>query len=276
MNRTRHIPMLLMVSITGLLLVACMAHPVKPEGADNLRSRLTQLQSDPQLASRAPVAVRDAEQAVRAAEIPQTDPAQAQHLLYIADRKIDIATARAQARLYEDQRQQLSQQREQVRLASRTTEADNARLAADEAQRKNLQLQQQIEALNAKTTKQGLVVTLGDLLFDTGKAELRGGTAGQLRKLAAFLNQYQERTLTIEGHTDNVGSANYNLRLSQSRANAVQAYLETQGVSAARMTTIGRGEESPVASNDTASGRQQNRRVDVIIANPQPDPVTKL
>jgi outer membrane protein OmpA-like peptidoglycan-associated protein len=251
---------LVAVTAAGLLLVACAAPMIVPQGADSARNKLTQLQADPQLASRAPVEIKDAELAVQAAEEPQADPALARHRVLIADRKVDIARAWAQTRLLEEQRAALSEQGATARLDSRTREVDLAR-------RETAELQRQIEAMNAKATDRGLVLTLGDVLFATGRAELREGAVRNLDQLAAFLRQYPERTAIIEGHTDSVGSASSNLVLSQRRADSVEQYLIRQGVGANRLHATGRGQDYPVAENDTASGRQQNRRVEIIISD---------
>lgn len=293
---------LLATAVASVFLVACASTP-RPEGADNARNKLTQLQADPQLASRAPVAIKEAEAAVSAAEKPQKDKEMEAHLVAMADRKVDIAIAQAQARLAEDQRKQLSEQRESARLEARTREADKARseatsaridaniaksqastarteadIARNEAQAAGMataaamqqteDLQRQIAELNAKPTDRGLVVTLGDVLFATGRSELKGGAASNLGKLAAFLTKYPERTVVIEGHTDSVGSEESNLALSQRRADAVKSWLVNQGVAAERLVATGKGESSPVAGNASASSRQQNRRVEVIISNP--------
>lgn len=250
----------LAVAIAALLLVACADAPTKPEGAEATRNKLTQLQSDPQRASLAPVAIKDAEIAVREAETPREDVELAKHLVLMADRKVDIATAQAQARLLEDQRTSLSEQRETARLDSRTREADRANeLAGD--------LQQQIKDLNAQATERGLVVTLGDVLFETGKSTLKGGAPAHLEKLAAFLNKNVNRSIIVEGHTDSVGSESSNLSLSERRANSVRAYLVSRGVDPARIHASGKSEDMPIADNDSATGRQQNRRVEVIIAD---------
>jgi outer membrane protein OmpA-like peptidoglycan-associated protein len=277
------------VTATAFFVLAACATPLAaPQGSDTARNKLTQLQADAQLASRAPVEIKDAEAAVVAAEVPQTDEKRAEHLVLIADHKIDIARARAQSRLYEDQRQTLSEESERARLDSRTreaemarndaqsaradaatarSEADAAHMKVDAAKRESDELQRQIAELNARETDRGLVVTLGDLLFETGKSDLKGGAAGNLNKLAAFLKEYPDRTVLIEGHTDNVGSEETNYNLSQRRANSVQSFLVGQGIEAARLSTSGLGEGSPVAGNDSATGRQQNRRVEVIISN---------
>jgi outer membrane protein OmpA-like peptidoglycan-associated protein len=282
MNIQAHSSAKVLIAAAALLVLAACATPLTaPQGADTARSKLTQLQSDPQLASRAPVEIKEAETAVKAAEVPRQDQEYAKHLVLIADHKVDIAQARAQSRQYEDQRQALSEESERARLDSRTREADMARtdarsaradavIARSEADAATLEsevLQRQIAELNARETDRGLVITLGDLLFETGKSDLKGGAAGNLDKLAAFLNEYPDRTILIEGHTDDVGSDESNFNLSQRRANSVQSYLVGEGVEANRPSTSGMGEGSPVAGNDTATGRQQNRRVEVIISN---------
>ena len=284
---------LIAVAITSLLLVGCSTSPSKPAGADNVRSKLTQLQSDPQLASLAPVAIKEAETAVQAAEKPQKDVAAGKHLVFMADRKVEIATALAQSRFMVEQRAKLSEERGVARLDSRTREAelartdatyarteaevarmeaaaameqvDRERMNTDAAMQEANELQQQIAALNARTTDRGLVMTLGDVLFASGKSDLKPGAINNLDKLTVFLNKYPERSVTIEGHTDSVGSEALNLELSLRRAEAVKAYLVRQGVDANRVLAAGKGESLPVASNDSAAERQQNRRVEIIV-----------
>jgi outer membrane protein OmpA-like peptidoglycan-associated protein len=286
---------LITVTVLSLALAACSTSPTKPEGSATARSKLTALQSDSQLASHAPVEIKDAEIAVVAAEQPTKDKALATHLVVMADRKVEIARAMAQSRLYEDQRKSLSEQSEAARLASRTREADrarrdadssrrdadmarnqaeaarreatNARMDTEQARREADDLQQQIEELNARETDRGLVMTLGDVLFETNMSDLKGGSISNLGKLAAFLNRYENRTVLIEGHTDSIGDNDYNLSLSQRRADSVRSYLIGQGIGSNRLNASGMGEGSPVAGNDTATGRQQNRRVEIIISN---------
>jgi len=270
------------------LLSACAAPMTVPDGIDDTRGKLIQLQSDSELATRAPVEVQAAEAAVAAAEMPRQDRAYADHLALIADHRVDIARARARGRLYEDQRRALSERSERVRLEARTLEADqarsealsaradadSARVAADtarsdaEAAREAArELQRQVAELNARETDRGLVVTLGDLLFATGRSELAGSAVPNLNRLAAFLAEYPDRSVLIEGHTDSVGSAWSNELLSERRAESVRSYLVDRGVAANRLSTSGKGEGTPVATNDTPTGRQQNRRVEVIISS---------
>jgi len=287
---------LIATAVATALLAACAAAPVKPDGASEARNKLTQLQSDPDLANRAPMAMKEADTAVRTAEQPQIDKDLGAYRVYMADRKVEIARAEAETSLAEDQRAALSAQRETARLDARTHEADAAegkvaaaraegaeqKVAADEARNEagaaNLaaanseqqaaELRRQIDALQAKPTDRGLVLTLGDVLFASGKADLLSGATGNLDRLAAFLNKYPDRTVVIEGYTDNVGSEQYNQGLSERRAESVKSYLAGQGIGSVRLSALGKGESGAVADNSSAAGRQQNRRVEVVISNP--------
>jgi outer membrane protein OmpA-like peptidoglycan-associated protein len=287
---------LMAAAVAAVLLAACATAPVKPEGAVHARNMLTQLQADPNLANRAPISMQQAEAAVRIAEQPETDQQLVAYRVYMADRKVETARAEAETKFAEDQRVELIAQREKVRLDARTREADlatgkvamaraegaeqkaeadaarnqadAAQAAALSAQQQAEELQRQIDTLQAKVTDRGLVLTLGDVLFATAKADLSSGANGTLNKLVAFLNKYPDRTVDIQGYTDSVGSEDYNLGLSQRRADSVRSYLVGQGIGSGRLVASGKGMSSPVAGNDTSSGRQQNRRVEVIINNP--------
>jgi outer membrane protein OmpA-like peptidoglycan-associated protein len=277
---------LIAAAIAAALLAACTAAPVKPDAAAGLRTRLNQLESNADVASRVPLAIKEADTAVTAAEQPQTDATLTQHLVFIADRKIDLAKALGESRLAVDQRKALGEQREAMRLQARTQEADSAnqraataqadaidqkqqantaRDAAANAQRDSQELQRQIDELHAKSTERGLVLTLGDVLFATNASELNAGGATNLAKLASFLNKYPARTAVIEGYTDSIGSENYNQNLSQRRADSVRSYLVNHGIDSTRLTASGKGKSAPIGDNSSSTGRQQNRRVEVII-----------
>ncbi len=144
--------------------------------------------------------------------------------------------------------------------ANADTAANNARLQA---------VQAQLDEMEAKKTERGMVITLGDVLFDTGKAQLKAGATRNVQKLADFMKQYPERRVQIEGFTDSVGQEEYNQVLSQQRADAVRAALTSMGVESARIDTQGYGETLPVASNDTKAGRQLNRRVEIVLSDEQ-------
>jgi outer membrane protein OmpA-like peptidoglycan-associated protein len=287
---------LIATAVAAILLAACATAPVKPDGAADARNKLTKLQSDPNLATRAPQAIETADSAVRLAEQPEADKDLGAYRVYMADRQVEIARADAQTRFAEDQRVLISAQRDQARLDARTREADAAKnqvalaraegadqkLAADRARadadaaqqavassnQQNAELKLQVEALQAKPTDRGLVLTLGDALFSSGRAELQPGAGSHLQKLVAFLNKYPDRTVVVEGYTDSVGGADYNQGLSERRAGTVRSYLIDQGISSIRLSALGKGPSNPVAGNDTAAGRQQNRRVEVIISDP--------
>ncbi len=128
-----------------------------------------------------------------------------------------------------------------------------------------MELQQQVVELQAQVTDRGMVVTLGDALFLSGKADLKSDVTANLSRLVTFLVGYPSRTATIEGYTDSAGSEDYNFGLSQRRADSVKSYLVEQGVGEQRLMALGEGESTPVAGNDSAAGRAQNRRVEVII-----------
>jgi len=111
-----------------------------------------------------------------------------------------------------------------------------------------------------------LIVTMPqDILFDTDSALVRSGLRSDLRTLAANLNSYPDTTIDVLGHTDSVGDADYNQNLSARRASAVASVLMNAGVHSSRVRSFGRGEDEPVATNYTAAGRQQNRRVEIVI-----------
>lgn len=304
------------LAFSVVVAAACATAPTSPDGAAEVRNKLMVLQNDPNLADRAKVEIRDAQMAVLLAEQPlsREEYPLGQHRVYMADRKVEIARAKATTRYAEDQRARFAEERDAARLAARTREADAARYdanrataeaeraradtaratadaeraradaamaynAADaarraeaessaEAARRAADLQRQIDELQAEVTDRGLVLTLGDVLFATGSAELQGGASDRLNKLVTFLNEYPERRVQIEGHTDSVGSSEYNQGLSQRRSESVKYYLTQQGIASQRLSTSGMGEDHPIATNDSAAGRVQNRRVEIIIENP--------
>jgi len=162
------------------------------------------------------------------------------------------------------QRQAEASQRE---AATSQQQSELSQQQARDAEMRTSQLETQLKELNAKQTERGLVITLGDVLFDTNKAQLRSGGSRSLQKLADFLKQYPQRKVRVEGYTDSTGSADYNLALSDRRANAVRTSLVDLGINNDRIATHGYGKESPVANNDTATGRQSNRRVEIILSD---------
>jgi outer membrane protein OmpA-like peptidoglycan-associated protein len=135
----------------------------------------------------------------------------------------------------------------------------------DNAAEQAARLQAEVDALKAKPTPRGLVLTLGDVLFDTGRSELNPGAARKLDQLSEFLMEHPERRVQIDGFTDSVGSDSYNQDLSQRRADSVKAALISRGVDPSRIGSQGYGKSFPVANNVDSGGRQLNRRVEVVI-----------
>jgi outer membrane protein OmpA-like peptidoglycan-associated protein len=247
--------------------------------AEDQRAALTAQRESARLNARtreADLAHRQADVARQQADVARADDAQQKLIANVATDQAVIAMAQSA-----DQRQAADAARadaaNSAATAAATTAAaataaanasDAAAAAAAASARQAADLQQQIDLLQARPTDRGLVLTLGDVLFVSGHAELRSGAPEHLDKLVSFLNRYPQRSAVIEGYTDSVGSEDSNQALSQRRAEAVRSYLVAQGVASGRLEAVGKGESRPVADNATADGRQQNRRVEVVISNP--------
>jgi outer membrane protein OmpA-like peptidoglycan-associated protein len=201
-------------------------------------------------------------------------------------REAEVARAAAQAET-ERLKQQTAQERanlEAARAAAEAqqraaqSEAEKSRLAADEANRLRAQseaekaalkeqLRQQLNMiLETRSTARGLIVNMSDVLFDTGKYTLRPGAREKLARVSGILLAHPTLKIEVEGHTDSVGGEDYNQRLSEQRAATVRDYLVQNGISMNNVSALGFGKTRPVASNDTASGRQMNRRVELVVS----------
>src|SRR6202521_1155522 len=155
--------------------------------------------------------------------------------------------------------------------AATRAQLDQARLTAAQAEEEKRQLREQIRQqlnliLETRETARGLIVNMSDVLFDTGKYSLKPGAREKLAKIGGIILAHPGLKLEVEGHTDSVGSDEYNQRLSEQRANSVRGYLVSQGVSPDAIMAIGFGKTSPVTDNITAAGRQQNRRVELVVS----------
>jgi outer membrane protein OmpA-like peptidoglycan-associated protein len=201
----------------------------------------------------------DAQAQQAAAAQAQDQAAQAQQAQQLAEQQRQQAElARQQAELAQQQAAQQAQQADQARQQAE----------ADKAQMRARMLQQLNQVLETRDTARGLIVNMPDVLFDTSKADLRQTARERLAKVAGILLAYPDIRVEIDGYTDSTGSLDFNERLSQQRADSVRNYLASQGVNSASMTTQGFGPNQPVAPNDTASGRQQNRRVEMVVSGP--------
>lgn len=317
----------LLVCALAAALAACSTAPKKDLALEQVRNQLEALESDEELSGYAPLAVGEAERALRQAEAATGDT-QRIHLIYMADRRIQIARAIAQREQLDQELSRLNRERnellvrasqkeaEQARMeaerarmmsqataedaerareeamqaqqreaesartaqqameeaeqakafaASSATEADLARREAELAMEQANTLRRQLENLQLRQTESGVVVTLGDVLFESGETTLRDEALASLVEVVDLLQSEPEKAIRIEGHTDSTGEATTNLRISEQRANAVMDALVSLGVDPDRVTAAGMGEDFPIASNDTEEGRAQNRRVDVIL-----------
>jgi outer membrane protein OmpA-like peptidoglycan-associated protein len=207
---------------------------------------------------------------------------------YLAEQNARLARIHGSAKA-DDARVAAGQsERDQIMLSARTREVQNAKAAtnaaldqrdqaaqnAAAAQQEAARLQAEVDQLKATPTPRGLVLTLGDVLFDTGRAELNPGAGRKLDQLAQFLTEHKDRLVQIDGFTDSVGTDSYNEDLSRRRADAVKSALLLRGVDAARIGTVGYGKAYPVATNNESGGRQLNRRVEVVIGGNDGRPIS--
>ena len=239
----------------GLLCAACTGPNLALQQAQR---DYAAARGDPAIAKNASVTLLEAEQALHQAEEAGTE-ADVEHHAYIARKRVETARAEAERKISEAKAEQLLEKREQVVLEARTRQAEEATARA-------AVLAEELAALQAKKTDRGFVITLGDVLFEYDKANLKPGAQQNLYRLVTFLNEHPDQTVVIEGHTDSKGSEAYNVDLSQRRAQAVQGFLLSNGIGGERVLARGYGETYPVASNDTTAGRQQNRRVEIVIS----------
>jgi outer membrane protein OmpA-like peptidoglycan-associated protein len=200
---------------------------------------------------------------------------------YLAAQTARLAQVRASAKA-DDARVAAGQvERDRIQLAARSRDVRNAETATNAAKaqtavatEQSARLQAEIDQLKATPTNRGLVLTLGDVLFDTGKAELNSGASRKLDQLAQFLSEHPDRRVQIDGFTDSIGSDAFNQELSQRRADSVKSALLTRGISASRIGTEGYGKAYPVANNADSGGRQLNRRVEVVIGGDNGTPIS--
>lgn len=261
------------------LLSACVTRPpVRNEQLAQARDAVHRLEQDPDAQRGSADQLRDARhdlQRADAASAKHRTPAEVTYLAYLADREAEAGEAYTDAFRTRQALAKGNEERRRILLDARNREIHQARIAARTAHRRMLstqtQLQQerrQLSTLKARETARGLQLTLAsDLLFSNASATLQPGATLQLGQLVEFMRRNPKARIIVEGYTDSVGPAAYNQQLSEARAQAVAGAIEAGGISSGRIQAIGRGESFPVASNATAAGRQQNRRVDIILSN---------
>ena len=255
MHKHLMIPTLLTLSLG---LVACATPP--NVNLEQARTNYSALQSNPHASTLAALETKDAADWLDKADQAYRNDAEQQkvdQLAYLANQRVEVAKQTINLKNAEAALEGAAAQRAQARLAAR-----DAQIQARDREIAKLQ-----KDLQAKQTDRGTLVTFGDVLFDVDRAELKPNGLRNVQTLAEFLQQYPERQVIIEGHTDATGSATHNQSLSERRANSVRFALIKMGISPARIVAMGYGKDFPIASNDNASDRAMNRRVEVTISN---------
>jgi outer membrane protein OmpA-like peptidoglycan-associated protein len=260
----------------ALGLAACASAPKSYEVLESARTVVQSAEADPNAAKYAALDLQSAKTNLAAADAAATkqDEAAIAQPAYMAAQSARLAQLKGAAKA-DDARVAAGQaERDSILLAARTNQVDSAKRSADVANSNSARLQAEVDALKAKPTDRGLVLTLGDVLFETGSSTLSPGAGRNLDRLVQFLAEHPDRLVQIDGFTDSVGTDSFNQDLSQRRADSVRSDLVSRGISASRVTTQGYGKEYPAASNSESSGRQLNRRVEVVIGGDNGAPIT--
>lgn len=248
MRKQLMIPALLALSVA---LAACSTPP--NANLENARTNYSALQANPQATKVAALETKDASEWLDKADkayLNKEDEKKVDQLAYLTNQRIEVAKQTIALRTAENQLKDAGDQRAKALLDAR------------DAQIKQLQ-----SSLNARQTDRGTLVTFGDVLFATNKADLKSNGLVNINKLAQFLRDNPDRKVIVEGYTDSTGGAAYNQSLSERRATSVQVALIKMGVDPARIVAQGYGKQYPVADNGSVSGRAMNRRVEVTISN---------
>jgi outer membrane protein OmpA-like peptidoglycan-associated protein len=276
MNSKLWIAILVAVGASG-----CASTPQPNAALESARTIVRSTEADPNVAKYAALDMESAKKELEIAESAalRHEDAAIAHPAYLAAQTARLAQMKASAKA-DDARVAAGQtQRDNIQLAARTRDVDTAnqqtdtanrqtetaKLARDQATSKTVSLQAELDALKAKPTDRGIVLPLGDVLFDTGKSELNSGASRKLDRLVQFLVEHPDRRVEIDGFTDSLETGANTLDLSQRRADEVRLVLQGRGIDPARITSQGYGTAFPVASNVDAGSRQLNRRVEVVI-----------
>jgi outer membrane protein OmpA-like peptidoglycan-associated protein len=265
---------LLAAMAIAMTFAGCANTPTTNPALDSARAAVRSAEADPNVGMYAALDLQAAKSELQEAESAamKHDEADIAQPAYLAAQTARLAQLKGSAKA-DDARVAAGQtERDRIQLNARTTEVEGAKLARDQANQKASDanqkasaLQAEVDALNAKPTDRGLVLTLGDVLFDTGKAGLNPGASRNLDQLVQFLTEHGDRRVEIDGYTDSVGTESFNLDLSQRRADTVKAVLVSRGIDSSRIASRGYGKDFEVASNSEAGGRQLNRRVEIVI-----------
>jgi outer membrane protein OmpA-like peptidoglycan-associated protein len=266
----------------ALALAACATTQPPNPALESARAAVQAAESDPNVAKYAPLDLDAAQKQLTIADAAYMhhEDKYIEQPAYMAAQTARLAQARAASKADDARVADGQAERDRIQLAARNREVQNAQAATVAANQQTMaaneqasRLQDEIQQLKAKPTDRGLVLTLGDVLFDTGRSELNSGASRKLDQLAQFLAAHPDRRVQIDGFTDSVGTDSYNQELSQRRADSVKTALLTRGVDPSRISTEGYGKAFPVASNTDSGGRQLNRRVEVVIGGDNNSPI---
>ncbi|RFA31102.1 hypothetical protein CAI21_00050 [Alkalilimnicola ehrlichii] len=254
-----------------LLVTALMGCATQtPQGDELAKARLlvSQAEGDSAVAQYAPVALNEAKQqlhkAQQAAEGRRLN--RAAELAQLAQQYAQIALMEAAHATAREDREATRNRFTDARVGERDQEIARFRSETDAALEQVDSTQAQLASMQPRRTARGLILTLDEVQFGFDSAALKSESLPSINRLARYLEAHPEQTVRIEGHTDSIGAASYNLRLSERRAQAVRAALIEEGIEPERIQAVGIGEERPIATNDTDAGRAQNRRVEAIVA----------
>jgi len=205
----------------------------------------------------------------------EEEAAKQQRAKEIAEAAKAQAMAKAESETAAKERALLEKAQAELQTARETAEKERALQRAQELEHAKQELEAKLrdamkEIAQVREENRGLIISLSDILFDFGKATLLPGTKSKLSQLAKILSAYADRKIVVEGHTDNVGGDAFNLQLSEARAESVRNALIENGIPSEMISAVGFGKTKPTASNETAAGRQQNRRVEIVVLNPTP------
>jgi outer membrane protein OmpA-like peptidoglycan-associated protein len=285
MKRPMKLHSCIAVASALLGLAACQTAPETSGVLEQARSTVAEAEADPSVSKYAPTEIDRARKLLINAEGATKEKgakdATAAHYAYLATQMARISQQRAQEQTYTARIKAGETERQQILLSAREndanqalaqartaqSQAEQARSEAQSARDESQRLAVLLEDMQASQTSRGIVLTLDDVLFDTGKAQLKSGAQRSLDQIASFLSENPERRVQVEGFTDSQGTDDYNFELSQRRADAVARAIMQRGIDAQRVRALGYGEEFPVASNANAGSRQMNRRVEIIVSN---------
>lgn len=260
----------LSVAIAAIL-SACSTAPPRNESLETARTLVPEVEKSAR-AGVAAVDISNARKSLEAANRLAESKGKRADIEYEANNAVTSAQIANEKILTAQANEEIAQgtaQRQAVLLQARERESQQSTDRAEASALRVDSLEAQLADLKVQKTERGLVLTLGDVLFDTSQATLKPGAHGTLDRLATALRENSGRKVLIEGHTDNVGSDESNQGLSERRAQSVQAALTQRDVARSQITALGKGENFPIASNDSADGRQSNRRVELIFTEEQ-------